>query len=246
MWAMVKREWFVFFSTPLGYLSLGFFLTLSTLFLWFLDTDFNLLNAGFADLNAFFVVAPWLFLLLVPALSMRSFADEKRSGTLELLLTKPLSLWQILLGKYIVNLMLLLTALLPTVVYFFAIDALKLGDNPIDWGSAISAYWGLLCVGASFIALGILSALLTKSQATAFMLALLLCFVQFYVWKGIADLMQDQSLYRFFNAVGIFDHYLQLRQGVITLKDTVYFLGFNYIVLYISKQLLNNIKNQEL
>ena len=118
MWAMVKREWFVFFSTPLGYLSLGFFLTLSTLFLWFLDTDFNLLNAGFADLNAFFVLAPWLFLLLVPALSMRSFADEKRSGTLELLLTKPLSLWQILLGKYIVNLMLLLTALLPTVVYF--------------------------------------------------------------------------------------------------------------------------------
>ena len=93
MWALVKKEWFVFFSTPLGYLSLVFFLTLSTLFLWFLDTDFNLINAGFADLNPFFVLAPWLFLLLVPALSMRSFADEKRLGTLELLLTKPLSLW---------------------------------------------------------------------------------------------------------------------------------------------------------
>ena len=129
MWALVKKEWFVFFSTSLGYLSLAFFLTLSTLFLWFLDTDFNLINAGFADLNPFFVLAPWLFLLLVPALSMRSFADEKRLGTLELLLTKPLSLWQIIMGKYLANLMLLLTALLPTLVYFFAINALKLGDN---------------------------------------------------------------------------------------------------------------------
>ena len=245
MWALVKREWFVFFSTPLGYLSLGFFLTLSTLFLWFLDTDFNLLNAGFADLNAFFVLAPWLFLLLVPALCMRSFSDEKRLGTLELLLTKPLGLWQILLAKYIANLMLLLTALLPTVVYLFAIDALKIGDSGIDWGSIIAAYWGLFCVGASFVALGILSALLTKSQATAFMTALLLCFVQFYVWKGIADLMEQQGLYRFFNAVGIFEHYLNLRQGVITLKDGVYFLGFNYIVLYVSKWLLYRIKNHE-
>ena len=244
MWAIVKREWFVFFSTPLGYLSLVFFLTLSTLLLWFLDTDLNLLNAGFADLNAFFVLAPWLFLLLVPALCMRSFTDEKHLGTLELLLTKPLTLWQILLGKYIANLMLLLAALLPTVVYFFAIDTLKIGDNPIDWGSAITAYCGLFCVGASFIALGILSALLTKSQATAFILALLLCFIQFYVWKAIADLMEQQGLYRFFNAVGIFEHYLNLRQGVITFKDGVYFLGFNYILLYLSKWLLYRIKNQ--
>ena len=150
MWALVKREWFVFFSTPLGYLSLGFFLTLSTLFLWFLDTDFNLLNAGFADLNAFFVLAPWLFLLLVPALSMRSFAEEKRTGTLELLLTKPLSLWQILLGKYIVNLMLLLTALLPTVVYFFAIDALKLGNNPHRLGQCHLRLLRLVLCGSKF------------------------------------------------------------------------------------------------
>ena len=244
MWALVKREWFVFFSTPLGYLTLFFFLTLSTLFLWFLDTDFNLLNAGFADLNGFFVLAPWLFLFLVPALCMRSFSDEKRLGTLELLLTKPLSLWEIILGKYIANLMLVLAALLPTVVYFFTIDALKIGDNPIDWGSALTAYLGLFCVGASFVSLGILSALLTKSQATAFMTALLLCFIQFYVWKAIADLMEQQGLYRFFNAVGIFEHYLNLRQGVITFKDVIYFLGFNYIVLYWSKWMLYRIKNQ--
>ena len=243
MWALVKREWFIFFSTLLGYLSLGFFLTLSTLFLWFLDTDFNLLNAGFADLNPFFVLAPWLFLLLVPALCMRSFTDEKRLGTLELLLTKPLGLWQIIMAKYIANLMLLLTALFPTVIYFFAIDTISIGGSGIDWGITITAYWGLFCVGACFVAIGILSALLTKSQATAFITALLICFVQFYVWKGVADLMEQQELSRFFNSLGIFEHYLNLRQGLFTLKDGIYFLGFNYIVLYISKKLLCRIKN---
>ena len=97
MWALVKRERHVFFSTPVGYLTLAFFLTLSTLFLWFLDTDFNILNSGFADLNSFFVLSPWLLMFLIPALCMRSFSEEKRLGTLELLLTKPLSLWQIVL-----------------------------------------------------------------------------------------------------------------------------------------------------
>ena len=245
MWALVKKEWFVFFSTPLGYLSIGVFLTLSTLFLWFLDTDFNLINAGFADLNPFFILAPWLFILLVPAISIRSFTDEIRLGTLELLLTKPLTLWEIIMGKYLANLMLLFTALLPTVVYFFSINALKLEDNAIDWGSAITAYWGLFWVGSSFVALAILSALLTKNQATAFIMALLLCFIQYYLWKGIADLIQEQSLYRFFNAVGIFDHYLNLSQGVIALKDMVYFISFNYIVLYVSKWRLYKIKNNK-
>ena len=246
MWVLVKKEWIVFFSTPLGYLTLFFFLTLTTLFLWFLDTDFNLLNAGFADLNGFFVLAPWLLLFLVPALCMRSFSDEKRLGTLELLLTKPLNLWQIIMGKYIANLMLVLTAILPTVIYFLAISALKIEDNPIDWGSAVAAYWGLFCVGASFVSIGILSALLTKSQASAFMMALLVCFVQFYLWKGIADLMQHQELYRFFNALGIFDHYISHGQGIISLKDGIYFLCLNYILLYLSKWQLYKIKNQAL
>ena len=243
MWALVKREWYVFFSTPLGYLILAFFLSLSTLLLWFLDTDFNILNSGFADLNAFFVLAPWLLLFLVSALCMRSFSEEKSFGTLELLLTKPLNLWQIVLGKYIANLLLLLVALLPTIVYFFAIEALKLESTPMDWGSALTAYLGLLMVGGSFVALGLLSSLIANSQPTSFMISLLICFVQFYMWKGTADLMHQEELYRFFNGFGIFEHYLSLRQGVIALKDIVYFLGFNYIVLYCNTLILFKIKN---
>ncbi|HCZ09939.1 MAG TPA: gliding motility-associated ABC transporter permease subunit GldF [Flavobacteriaceae bacterium] len=243
MWALVKREWYVYFSSPLGYLILGLFLTLSTLFLWFLDTEYNLLNAGFADLNAFFVLGPWLLLILIPALSMRSFSDELRLGTLELLLTKPLSLWQILLGKYLAGLSLLLAALLPTVVYFFAVNALKLEDSPVDWGSTLMSYWGLFCVGASYMAMGIFSSLISRSQVSAFLLAIALCFVQFYVWKAVADLQQDEGLYRLFNSIGIFEHYLNFRQGVLRLKDVVYFIGLNYLLLYLGKWRLNQIKN---
>lgn len=243
MWALVKREWFVFFSTAVGYLTVGLFLTLSTLFLWFLDTDFNLLHAGFADLNAFFVLTPWLFLLLVPALCMRSFSDELRLGTLELLLTKPLGLWQIVMGKYIANLLLLLAALLPTLCYCLVLKALQLEDTPLDWGSILTAYLGLFCVGATFVALGLFASLIAKNQVTAFMLALTLCFVQFYVWKGIADLTQQQWLFQFFNSIGIFEHYLQLRQGVIAFRDVVYFLGENFILLYLCTLLLNRIKS---
>ena len=243
MWALVKREWYVFFSTPIGYLTLAFFLTLSTLFLWFLDTDFNILNSGFADLNSFFVLSPWLLMFLVPALCMRSFSEEKRLGTLELLLTKPLSLWQIVLGKYFATLLLLLVALLPTIVYFFALEALKLEPTSIDWGSTLTAYIGLILVGASFIALGQISSLIANSQVIAFMIALLLCFTQFYIWKATADLIHQEELYRFFNGLGIFEHYLSLRQGVIELKDVIYFLGFNYILLYCNTLILFKIKN---
>ena len=243
MWALVNREWFVFFSTPLGYLTLGIFLSLSTLFLWFLDSDFNLLNAGFADLNAFFVLAPWLFLFLVPALCMRSFSDEIRLGTLELLLTKPLSLWQIVLGKYFANLLLLLAALLPTLFYFLALKTLQWEDTPLDWGSAFASYLGLFWVGATFASLGLFSSLITKNQVTAFLLTLMLCFVQFYVWKAIADLMQHEAFYRFFNHIGMFEHYLSLRQGVIALDDVIYFLGLNYILLYLTTLRLNRIQN---
>ena len=243
MWTLIKREWFIFFSNPLGYLSLGFFLLLSTLFLWFLDTDYNLINAGFADLNSFFTLAPWLFLVLVPTLSMRSFSEEKRLGTLELLMTKPVRLWHIILSKYISSLLLLLIAILPTLIYFFVIDYLKHGDSSIGCGSTITAYLGLFFVGSSYVAIGIFSALLTERQATAFILGLLLCFIQFYLWKGIADLMQHQELYQLFNALGMFEHYINFRQGVIALKDIVYFLSINYILLYVSKRLLYKIKN---
>ena len=244
MWVIAKRELFIFFSSGIGYLTLGTYLTLNTLFLWFFDTDFNILNTGFADLNSFFVLTPWLLIFLIPALSMRSFSEERRTGTLELLLTKPVALWQIILGKYMGVMLLIMILFLTTLIYFFTLHDLKLNSIPIDLGSTFSAYLGLTLLSSVFVAMGLLSSLLTKNQVSAFILALILCFIQFFLWKGIADLMLDVKLYNLFNQLGIFEHYLRLCQGLISIKDLIYFIALNYVLLYLSYLVLLKIKNQ--
>ena len=244
MLTITRREFFLFFNSGIGYLSMGIFLTINTLFLWFFDTNFNIINSGFADLNSFFILTPWLFMPLIPAIIMRSFSEERRLGTLELLLTKPLGLWQIILGKYLGGILLMSIALVSSFVHLFALNNLKLGDIPIDWGATFSGFMGLLFVGSIFVSIAILCSLLSKNQATAFMLAFLLCFVQFFLWKGIGDLMYDSESYNFFNQIGIYEHYLSLQQGLISIKDVVYFICSNYILLYLSRQVLLKIKNQ--
>ena len=244
MWAITKRELFIFFSSGIGYLIIGAYITVTTLFLWFFDTDFNLFNAGFADLNSFFVLSPWLLMFLIPALCMRSFSEERRTGTLELLLTKPLTLWQIILGKYIGAMLLVMIVFLTTFIYFFAVYDLKMKSIPLDWGSTFISYLGLILVSSVFVAIGLLSSLITKNQVTAFMLAFILCFIQFFLWKGIADLMLDAKTYNLFSQFGIFEHYLRLRNGLISIKDLIYFIALNYILLYLSSYVLFKLKNQ--
>ena len=144
MLAILKKELNSFFASPIGYLVIAVFLLINGLFLWVFKGEFNILNAGFADLNAFFFIAPWFFLFLIPAITMRSFSDEFRLGTIEILKTKPLTDWQIVLGKYFGALMLIILALIPTLIYVFSI--VKLG-NPVgnlDIGSTIGSYIGLI------------------------------------------------------------------------------------------------------
>ena len=244
MWAIAKRELFIFFSSGIGYLIIGSYITVTTLFLWFFDSDFNLLNAGFADLNSFFVLSPWLLMFLIPALCMRSFSEERRSGTLELLLTKPLTLWQIIFGKYIGAMLLVMIVFLTTFIYSFAVYDLKMNSTHLDWGSTFISYLGLILVSSIFVAIGLLSSLITKNQVTAFMLAFILCFIQFFLWKGIADLMLDAKTYNLFSQFGIFEHYLRLRNGLISIKDLIYFIALNYILLHLSSYVLFKLKNQ--
>jgi len=244
MWAIAKREFFVFFSSGIAYLTIGAYITVTTLFLWFFDTNFNLINAGFADLNSYFVLSPWLLMFLIPALCMRSFSEEMRTGTIELLLTKPITLWKIILGKYIGVMLLVLIVFSTTFIYFFAIYDLKLNNISLDWGITFTSYLGLTLVSSVFVAIGLLSSLLTKNQVTAFILALILCFVQFFLWKGIADLMFNVKTYNFFNQLGIFEHYLWLCRGLISVKDLIYFIALNYVILKLGLLVLLKMKNQ--
>lgn len=242
MWVIAKRELNLFFSSAIGYLTLGLFLTINTLFVWFFDTEFNVFNSGFADLNVFFTFAPWLLMLLIPAIGMRSFSDEIRSGTLELLLTKPIGLSNLVFGKFLGGLFLILFALLPTLVYFIAINELKIDNMTVDWGSTFSGYLGLLFLSSGFLSISVFSSLLSRNQVTGFLVAILINFFQFYLWSEIADLTHDTLVYDIINEIGIQEHYYSMSLGVIAIKDVIYFIGLNCFFLYSCRFLLKQIK----
>ena len=175
MFALYKKELSTFFSSLMGYLTIIVFLTLTGLMLWVFRTSFNVLDYKYAGLDGLFVMGPFLYLFLIPALTMRMFAEERRGGTLELLLTKPLSEWTLVWAKFLAGLTLVVISLIPTVVYYWAVY--RLGDpvGNVDTGSVIGSYIGLLFLGASFVAIGLFASSLTNNQIVAFIIGALLC-----------------------------------------------------------------------
>ncbi|MEN8965674.1 MAG: ABC transporter permease subunit, partial [Polaribacter sp.] len=184
---ILKKEFNSFFASTIAYLVVGVFLLINGLFLWIFKSDFNILNAGFADLNAFFYLSPWLFLFLIPAITMKSFADEFNNGTIELLKTKPISSWQIVLGKFTAALLLVLTALIPTLIYVYTIYQLSNTTGNIDFGSTFGSYLGLLFLAATYISIGLFTSTLSKNQIVAFILGVLITFFLFFGFDAIAN-----------------------------------------------------------
>jgi len=181
MLALLKKEFNSFFASPIGYLVIAIFLLLNGLFLWLFKGEFNILDYGFSDLSPFFLISPWIFIFLIPAVTMRSFSDEKKQGTLELLLTKPISHFQIVLGKYLGALSLIIIALIPTLLYVYAIHQLGKPVGNIDTGSTIGSYFGLFFLAAAYTAIGLFSSTLSNNQIVAFIVAVFLCF------RGVID-----------------------------------------------------------
>ena len=177
MISILKKEFNSFFSSPIAYLVIGVFLLISGLFLWIFDDDFNILNAGFADLNSFFYLAPWVLLFLIPAITMKMFSDEFQTGTIELLQTQPISNWQIVLGKFFASLLLIVVAIVPTFVYIYSVSELGNPVGNIDMGSTIGSYLGLLLLAASYAAIGLFTSTLSKNQIVAFILGVLIIFI---------------------------------------------------------------------
>ncbi|MGA9239769.1 ABC transporter permease subunit, partial [Robiginitalea sp.] len=161
MWPVFKKEISSFFTSPVGYLVMGLFLVLSGLFLWVFKGPFNILDFGFADLSLFFLLAPWIFLLLIPAVTMRSFSEEQKLGTLELLLSKPISTTSLVLGKYFGALVLVLIAILPTLLYVASIYNLGTTAGNMDTGLVWGSYGGLVLLMALYISIGLLCSTLT-------------------------------------------------------------------------------------
>ncbi|TYP96263.1 protein involved in gliding motility GldF [Tenacibaculum adriaticum] len=238
MLAILKKEFNAFFASPVAYLVIGIFLLVNGLFLWVFKDNFNILNAGFADLNSFFYLAPWLFLFLIPAITMKSFADEFNSGTIEILKTKPLSDWQIVLGKFIASLLLVVIALIPTFTYVYTIYQLGNPVGNLDVGSTIGSYLGLLFLAATYTSVGLFTSTLSKNQIVAFILSVFITFFLFYGFDAIANLFGNLSYT--VKQLGINEHFKSISRGVIDTRDLIYFVSVTFFFLFITKLQLEN------
>lgn len=242
MFTLLKKEIRSFLSSLIGYITITVFLLVIGLFLWVLQTDSNLLDNGYANIDALFILAPWVFLFLIPAITMRSFADEKKSGTIELLLTRPLTDLQIILAKYLAGFVLVLFSLLPTLIYYYSIHKLGSPVGNIDTGGMWGSYIGLLFLGAAFVSIGIFASAITDNQVVSFLLALFLCF---FIYSGF-DYLGSFSLFgkidNIIFALGINNHYISMSRGVIDTRDVIYFLSLIAIFNFATRTVLESRK----
>ena len=236
MYSLFRKEISVFLHSLIGYIVMGVFITLTGLFLWVFPMNYNILDRGFADMSGLFSMAPIVFLLLIPAITMRSFAEERRVGTIEILLTMPLSDIQIILAKYFASLVLLFISLLPTLIYFISIYILGYPKGNIDMGAMWGSYIGLFFLGATFAAIGIFSSMMTDSQIVSFILSVLICFIMWLGFDFIYSFDAFGSLGRVIKWFGVDHHYASISRGVVDSRDILYFLSV--ITVFLSCSLL--------
>ena len=221
--AIFRKELNVFFSSLIGYIAITIFLVANGLFNW-VFTDTSIMSSGYADLQPFFNFAPWIFLFLVPAITMRSFAEEKNTGTLELLATRPVTDLQIIAGKFLAAFTLVVFSVLPTIVYYFAIRELASPTGNVDTGGIIGSYIGLTLLGGSFVAISLFASAISNNQIVAFISGLFLCFICFYGFDALALLpVSEGSADAIFNALSINQHYQNISKGYIDFRDVLYF-----------------------
>ncbi|MCG9793835.1 gliding motility-associated ABC transporter permease subunit GldF [Flavobacterium algicola] len=240
MKSIALRELKSFFGSPIGYLVIALFLILNGLFLWVFEGDYNILNSGFADMSPFFTLSPWILLFLIPAVTMRSFSDEKKQGTLELLLTKPLSLWDIVSGKFFGAFLMIILAIIPTLIYVFAIWSLGAPEGNIDMGSTLGSYFGLLFLIASYSAIGVFTSSLSDNQIVAFLIAVFVCFFFYFGFDGIATLLPSFS--NFISAVGMQEHFKSMSRGVLDTRDIIYFISLTIAFLSLTVYKLKSVQ----
>ena len=214
-----KREFNGFLSSLIAYMVIGVFLTGMGLLIWVFP-ETSVLDYGFADLDTLFSMAPYVFIFLIPAITMKSFAEEKKMGPIELLLPKPLSDTDVVLGKFLASFVLVLVALLPTVIYYFSVSRLGNPAGNIDTAAVIGSYIGLTLLAAIFCSIGILASSLTSNQIVAFILAAFFCFIFYTGFDSLSSFAGSNAL--LIKQFGILFHYESLSKGLIDSRDVIY------------------------
>ena len=242
MFALFRKEISNFLNSLIGIMVIVVFLLITGLFLWVFQSDFNIMTFGYANLDSLFILAPWVFLFLVPAVTMRSFAEEKRTGTIEMLFTKPLSDWQIVCGKYLAGVALVLLSLIPTLIYFFSVYRLSLPVGNVDSGGIWGSYIGLFFLSACFVSIGIFCSSVTNNQILAFLLSEFLCGFLYIGFDMVYSMALFGKVDLFIQHLGISSHYNSISRGVIDTRDILYFISVIVLFLSMTKLVLSSRK----
>lgn len=236
---ILAKEFNSFLHSLIGYVVIGVFLTAMGLLLWMFP-ETSVLEYGYADMGTMFTLGPYVFIFLIPAITMKSFAEERKGGTMELLFTKPVTDWGIVLGKYFACFLLVIFALLPTLIYYVSVYALGDPVGNIDSAGVFGSYIGLALLGGVFCSVGLLASSITPNQIVAFILAAFLCFLLFAGFESIASLNLWSTHALLLKQLGMQYHYDSLGKGLIDSRDLVYFLSVTFIMLLVTKTILGS------
>ncbi len=224
MWTLFKKEISGFFSSLTGYVVVVVFLLLNSLFMWVIPGQFNVIENGYASLDTLFAIAPWVFLFLVPAITMRMISEEKRTGTLDLLYTRPVTELQIILAKFFASWAMVLFALIPTLIYFWSVSRLGSPPGNIDVGGTWGSYIGLFFLGGIYAAIGVFASSLTGNQIVSFIMAVFASFVMYLGFDFLSNLAGSGGTAFVISRLGIEYHYNSISRGVLDSRDILYFI----------------------
>jgi ABC-2 type transport system permease protein len=240
MYAIFKKEISLFFSSLIAYISIGVFLIANGIFLWVLPG--NIFETGYASLDELFNIAPMVFMFLIPAITMRSFAEEQKTGTIEILSTNPVTDFQIVLGKFFAGLVLVLFSLIPTLLYYYTISEFASPSGNVDSGAIWGSYIGLLFLGGAYLAIGIFASSITDNQIVAFIVGMFLCFVFYILLDFMKEIPVLDSFSNIFDAFSLQSHYVSISRGVVDTRDLAFFISFILIFLFITKTIIQRRK----
>jgi ABC-2 type transport system permease protein len=240
MIAIFRKELNGFLNSFVAYIVIGVFLVIVGFFTWFFDS--NVLDYGYADLNNFFQLAPFILIFLIPAITMRSLSEEYKSGTIELLFTKPLSEWQIVNGKFIATFLLIFISLLPTSLYYYSVYQLGSPQGNIDSAAVVGSYIGLLLLGATFASIGLLASSATDNQIVAFVIGSVLCYFLYDGIQQLANVFSGTTQF-FIGYLSLGYHYEALGRGLIDSRNVIYLISVIFLMLFLTKQNLISKKN---
>ena len=238
MFALFKKEINAFFSTPVAYLIIAVFLLANSLLMWGFSSEYNVLDSGYAQMDSLFILAPILFMLFIPAVTMRLFADEHKEGTIELILTKPLTELQIVLAKYFSGLVLVILSILPTLVHYFSVYTLGETSGNLDTAGIFGSYIGLFFLASGFVAIGTFASAISKNQIISFVIAIILSAFFYLGWDVIASGINSGKAELAIQYFGINAHYSSLSKGVIDSRDIIYFISLNTVFVLLTHTIL--------